>query len=424
MKLKAKLILPLLLMVFAGQPALAQTQVYTELDVTYAVTVFESDFPSEVNDALQALGLAQGEPMRGAMVSSVWTESDDPRGKDDPRYPAYVQHSIQRGTYAIALCVLRQNGVDRVVGLRRSAEGVWRATMASDRVVLPGRDYTLTVAPEYDHWLHPLFTFTYPRADGGSDVYALTDFSRGDWRVAWYEDRQADGTGLNIASGDVRAYYQLYDLPKTEDYTLRLRDYTCYTHPYLSYGALLDAGDIADFPTTEADAQRLAQQSIDALPRDGVLIGGSVNLRKKPSTSSQSLGRYYSGTIGAYVDDAAAEKKGWYKVRVGSAEGYISGDYCVPVTAYAASLAVSSQLELVAAYLPLGKLKSDCALRAAPDSASAELQALAQGAEVQVMGVVNENWLHVTLTPWGEVMRRDAPSGYLPADAVEVTDAE
>ena len=419
MKSLSKIIRFLLLLCVVAQPALAETQTIKEYNVLYTVSTFDSDFPAEVSDALQALGLAQGEPLRGVLVSSVWTESDDPCGKDNPKYPAYVQNAIQRGTYAIVLCVLRRNDAEWVVGLRRNVEGVWRVTMDSARVVLPNRGYTLTVEPEYSSWLHPLFIFTYPRADGGSDVYALTDFSQGNWRVAWYEDRQADGTGLHIASGDGRAFYQLWDLPKTEDYTLHLRDYTCYTLPYLSYGALPDANDIADFPTTEADAQRLAQASLDALPQEGVLVGGHVNLRQKPTTSSKSLGRYYSGTIGTLVKDASAEKKGWYKVRVGSAEGYVSGRYSVPVAAY-----VGSQMDIVSEYLPLGQLTRDCALQAAPDSASAELQALAQGTQVQVMGVVNEQWLHITLSPWGDVMQQDAASGYLPADAVEVTVAE
>ena len=108
MKSISKIILFLLLLCVAAQPALAEMQSIEEYGITYTVSTFDGDFPAEVSGALQALGLAQGEPLRGAMVDSAWTGS----GKDYTEYSPNVQRAIQYNTYTIALCVLRRNDAE------------------------------------------------------------------------------------------------------------------------------------------------------------------------------------------------------------------------------------------------------------------------------------------------------------------------
>ena len=64
MKPASKLVLFVLLLCVVAQPALAETQSIEEYGITYTVSTFDGDFPAEVSGALQALGLAQGEPLR------------------------------------------------------------------------------------------------------------------------------------------------------------------------------------------------------------------------------------------------------------------------------------------------------------------------------------------------------------------------
>ncbi len=191
------------------------------------------------------------------------------------------------------------------------------------------------------------------------------------------------------------------------------RKYVGYLPQLLAYGSLLQWHGAADYPTTEAEAKRLAEESLAALPQDALLIGGRVNLREKPSTGSKSQGRYFSGTIGTRL---AGGSEGWHHVRIGSVEGYVSSRYAQSVSDYAASPS-----SLVAMPLPTGVALERCDVLCAPKAGASELAVLPAGERVQVLATVGEDWLHVSLSQPGDPHHQDAVDGYVPARALDVT---
>ncbi|MCR5277844.1 MAG: C40 family peptidase [Lachnospiraceae bacterium] len=53
--------------------------------------------------------------------------------------------------------------------------------------------------------------------------------------------------------------------------------------------------------------------------------GTYVNIRSGPDTDSKILGKLYNNSVGHFVE----EKDGWYKIKSGTVEGFVSGEYCV-----------------------------------------------------------------------------------------------
>lgn len=53
------------------------------------------------------------------------------------------------------------------------------------------------------------------------------------------------------------------------------------------------------------------------------VVNDYVNIRKKPTTNSKSVGKLYKNNVGTVLK----EKDGWYKIKSGSVTGYVKADY-------------------------------------------------------------------------------------------------
>ena len=118
-----------------------------------------------------------------------------------------------------------------------------------------------------------------------------------------------------------------------------------------------------------------------------------LNLRTQPRQSALSLGKYYSG---AEVTLLGEEKNGYVKVRVDPFEGWMDAAYLV------------SSDGIYNDALPTTTVTASSAnLREMPDESATFLLSAAKGETVTVLGVRDDNWLHVRAGGRRGFMRAD-----------------
>ncbi|WP_026506967.1 C40 family peptidase [Butyrivibrio sp. MC2013] len=54
-------------------------------------------------------------------------------------------------------------------------------------------------------------------------------------------------------------------------------------------------------------------------------VNDYVNVRSGPGEDNEILGKLYNNSVGTFIE----EENGWYKIKSGSVEGYVKGEYCV-----------------------------------------------------------------------------------------------
>lgn len=112
-----------------------------------------------------------------------------------------------------------------------------------------------------------------------------------------------------------------------------------------------------------------------------------LHLRQSPDKSARSLGRYYTGTVVALLDNLSGQNE-WTHVEICGVEGYMKSEY----------LDFSPVLGEDLPELHLFEIKPPAAgemhLRARPDTASESLGRLENGMLAAVIGVTGD-WAHV-----------------------------
>ena len=111
-----------------------------------------------------------------------------------------------------------------------------------------------------------------------------------------------------------------------------------------------------------------------------------LNLRKEPSKSAPSLGKYYRGvrvTVLGYANDNL-----WARVRIGDLEGYMDAAYLVDAQN---AKSIQSAIPTVQVSVPQGQ---HLFLRSASSDKSSSLGRFANGTAVEVLGV-GSSWYHV-----------------------------
>lgn len=110
-----------------------------------------------------------------------------------------------------------------------------------------------------------------------------------------------------------------------------------------------------------------------------------LNLRTQPSKNAISLGKYYTGTEVTLL----SFHNGWYKVKIGSLEGYMQSDY----------LTINSSSHVISAQ-PVVTIRNargtGLHLRSAQSTSSASYGLYANGTQVTVLGI-SETWAHVQI---------------------------
>lgn len=114
-----------------------------------------------------------------------------------------------------------------------------------------------------------------------------------------------------------------------------------------------------------------------------------LNLRAQPSKNAISLGKYYTGTEVTLL----SFNNGWYKVKIGSLEGYMLSDYLtINGSSQGASHVISAQ--------PVVTIRNaggtGLHLRSAQSTSSASYGLYANGTQVTVLGI-SETWAHVQI---------------------------
>lgn len=113
-----------------------------------------------------------------------------------------------------------------------------------------------------------------------------------------------------------------------------------------------------------------------------------LNLRERPTTKSQTLGKYYAGTEAARLFTMEAVSD-WTRVCVHGREGWMLNDF------------LADSADHVPDMLPpigtvQGVAKGELNLRAAPDAKAEALGQYANGTKAEILSVVG-NWAHVRL---------------------------
>ena len=170
--------------------------------------------------------------------------------------------------------------------------------------------------------------------------------------------------------------------------------------------------DLSRFPASAEDASNFMGQCWEGV-NDRSLVWGA-NLREKPTGSSRSLGEYHVA-LAEVLDQKPGKAQPWYRVRIGNAEGWMSGPYVVdPIDqegfAHNGSLGI-----------PWAETQAECPLYASMDKNSSLFTLPAQ-AFMQVLAQTEDGWAHVLVTDQPQDFSLSAPGtyGYVRTDALSL----
>lgn len=179
--------------------------------------------------------------------------------------------------------------------------------------------------------------------------------------------------------------------------------FRCADPFYLNYMA-----DITTFPTNHSEAQALTWLPDYAPYSPGMLLYcQNANLRREPTTKSESLGMYLANVPMIFTGE---QEQGtswpWYQVQIGNTLGWMSSIYvkCHPNYGYSP--------------IPLGRALTDCPMYANPGDAQ-PLQQLEPGATFHIL-TEYKGMYHICI-PQGEIswaVDRDGVYGYIPVEGV------
>lgn len=171
---------------------------------------------------------------------------------------------------------------------------------------------------------------------------------------------------------------------------------------------------ITDFPTSDAEAKRLAEASLARFEGEGLAIAvGGVNLRKYPTTNSQSLCKIRNGVLVHVLGEEEGWDTPWYHVRMGEVEGFVSGTYLTPTDSddFTRYLTTGS--------LTVARALGACALRETAEEGGTGTD-IAANTLMHVLADTEDGWLYVMI-PQGDIgweLDLDGASGYVRASEV------
>ncbi|MCR4728951.1 MAG: C40 family peptidase [Lachnospiraceae bacterium] len=103
-------------------------------------------------------------------------------------------------------------------------------------------------------------------------------------------------------------------------------------------------------------------------------VSSYVNIRSKPDTSGEILGKLYNNSVGRFIE----ETDGWIKIKSGTVEGYVKAEYCV---AGLEALRIARDVEITYATINVSSLR----VRQKPTTDSAILGSFSKGDELEVL---------------------------------------
>lgn len=335
------------------------------------VTEFSGETPPELASALSNPNL------------SGWT----------PGSGAYV---VRQGLESTGLTVFERGEERMLCSLWHGADG-WYFLPVGDKALLPGREVSVRYGGG------GAFELRYPISDAESEVFSVTPTAR-----AASENltlRYCRLNGYSYENTDTGAFLQI-DSEVFGDgisyrwYRMTSRDSAGQAATVTSTPVLLplflDFWDISTFPRSEA---AFYEAEGDVLP-DGLGVVTGVRLRRETSTRSDILGDYFGGVPVEVLEELPGDPYPWYHVRIGRAEGYMSGIY----VAYPGSACSMEPLQNNSSLPPMAAVTVDTALKAGTGWLDKTLATLPAGTRLRVLAERGD-WLHVTVA--------DGPMGWL-----------
>ena len=220
--------------------------------------------------------------------------------------------------------------------------------------------------------------FALHMADGSS--WELLTTYKSSWRV--YRYTGPDGFVSTLNSGRLRADNHYFYLPHS--------------------GWLGNWPDLSAFPQNAEEASNFMGRCWEGV-NDRSLVWGA-NLRGKPTSSSRSQGEYHVA-LAEVLEEKPGKQLPWYRVRIGNAEGWMSGPYVVAPNdqegfAFNGSLGI-----------PWAEAAGECSLYDAmnPDSS---LLTLPAHTFMQVLAQTEDGWAHVLVTDCPQDFSLSAPGTY------------
>lgn len=362
---------------------------------TATVTTFEEDIPDVLRQALDAGGYMEYESYCGAMIEWAAKKSS---------HSAHDQNT--------ALIAVEKNGARTLLGLMLYDAAPDPITDLGEKSLLQNRPFRISVTGE-DKLTSRAFVIVYPRAEGGEERYEI--WYSPQWMVRGYRAEDANGAGVQITSQYSENGFRVHALPSAPenpalDY-MPEEDSTYYTAYVPLWLERMDS--ITDYPTSEADAIRIANDSWMPFAQGGLAMLSGVNLREKPTTSSKSLGMYNAGTLVHVLGEQPGLHAPWYHVQVGHVEGYVSGVYLhYPQTS-------GFDIALWSGPLPIVRADDPLVLRQSPNMQSQAITEFPAATRMHVLTETN-GWYHVIAPegalPWN--MDVNGTSGYVLKESV------
>ena len=217
------------------------------------------------------------------------------------------------------------------------------------------------------------------RMEDGS-VWEFVSTFKSSWRVHRYTG--PDGFACTLNGGRLCAGNHYYYLPHSE--------------------WLGNWPDLSAFPQNAEEASNFMGQCWEGV-NDRCLVWGA-NLRVKPTSSSRSLGKYHV-TLAEVLEEKPGKQLPWYRVRIGNAEGWVSGPYAVePIDqegfAHNGSLGI-----------PWAETQAACPLYASMNKADT-LLILPPQTFMQMLAQTEDGWAHVLVTDEPQDFRLSAKGTY------------
>ena len=180
--------------------------------------------------------------------------------------------------------------------------------------------------------------------------------------------------------------------------------YSCTLGFWMDYMTSID-----ELPTSRTQVQALesaAHAAYSANEVRGLSYTSGANLRQRPTSSSESLGLYYSSVpLTLTGEQSPGTVKPWYKVRIGNTEGWMSSTYvwALPAQYYP---------------VPMGRTVDDCPMYAQPGDAQ-PIQQLEPGTTFHIL-TEYEGMYHICI-PREEItwdVDRTGTYGYIPKEGL------
>lgn len=362
-------------------PGLAQSREET------CATVFETEAPSLLLPALEALGYAPGDVRCGAL----W------------EYTPCVY----------ALIALERDGVRTLAGAVLDLDGVWRTENLGEKMLLPGRDFRIVFRNPVG--ARPAIYVEYAPLNGVTERYGFSYeywlYGEVLWRVDSYQREEADGDGYAITRYPYEGFCMRSlaepDSPSSRGTRARLLDGLLRLHrrrgqlPH-HLGAGPDPGQKqhASLCRRRLGAalwqRKPARAAHRAFRKPGPLPWGPRAQAGRKARQGRALGACERGRRGGLCKR---------RIRHSRRHGRVS----------------SKHLSVPHSLGPRGRAHQPVRQPGGPAAAR-----LAQGAMMYVMGKTDTGWLHVTLPSDGEMrcqMDLDGQSGYVRAQDVTVGSA-